>query len=335
MTLIALNHHYVRMSFADPYPGIHGVTPAELELQLRLLASRGEFVSGEELGEAIRGGRPLPDRALILTFDDGLREQYQHALPVLQRLGVPALFFVNTAPVATETVCSVHKIHLTRASVPPAEFSRMLRAESLACGITLPWERVGALATTQYAYDDPASAEVKYLLNFLLAPIDRDRLVDRCFASVFGDREREIARELYVDPDLIKDLDRLGFLGTHAHQHLPLGLLTSAAVRSQLELSLDYLEQWTGRRPRALSYPYGSREAAPAWLGPIAAELGLEFGFTMERAANPDFNSPFHLARYACNDLPGGKSPILTAERLFQDAAPRDWFRKEVAVRAR
>jgi peptidoglycan/xylan/chitin deacetylase (PgdA/CDA1 family) len=332
MTLIALNHHYVRPSFDSPFPGIHGVTPEELEAQLRILGSLGEFVSGEEIGEAVRGRHPLPERALVLTFDDGLREQYDHALPILERLGIPALFFVNTAPVAGGTVCAVHKVHLVRASLPPNEFARMLRAESLACGIVLPWDQVGEHGGVHYAYDDPASADLKYLLNFLLAPADRDRLIDRCFAELFGGREREIARTLYLDPDTIRELGRRGFLGTHAHDHLPLGLLPPAEACSQIKTSLDFLEQWAGRRPDTLSYPYGSREAAPGWVGAMAADLGIAAGFTMERAANLDLSTPLHLARYACNDLPGGKTPTLTEDRLFDDARYGSWFRREAPI---
>src|SRR5689334_9462108 len=118
--LIAVNYHYVRPSFDAPHPGIHGVTPPELAAQLRLLGQFGQFIGLPELHAAVEGRHELPERALIVTFDDGLREQYQHAVPILRELGIPAIFFINTGPIARGTVSTVHKIHLTRAYTAPA-----------------------------------------------------------------------------------------------------------------------------------------------------------------------------------------------------------------------
>src|SRR5262245_799072 len=99
--LAAINFHYVRPRFDAPFDGIHGVTPSQLEEEIRRLARVVSFVSGRQIADAARGRTPLPERAVVVTFDDGLREQMEHALPVLNRLGVPAMFFVNTAPIAT------------------------------------------------------------------------------------------------------------------------------------------------------------------------------------------------------------------------------------------
>ncbi len=52
------------------------------------------LVSQEQLLEARRGGKPLPRRAMLITFDDGWSDNADYALPVLQRLGVPAVLFV-------------------------------------------------------------------------------------------------------------------------------------------------------------------------------------------------------------------------------------------------
>ncbi|RMH22971.1 MAG: hypothetical protein D6696_01980, partial [Acidobacteria bacterium] len=198
--LIAINYHYVRERFDDPYPGIYGVTPAALRRQLELLGRAGTYVSAEDVRRAAAGGRPLPERALLVTFDDGLREQVELAWPVLQALGIPAIFFVNSRPLVDAVVSTAHQIHLLRAGLPPAELSALLAEVAAELGVAVALDGAADDARRQYPYDEPAAAELKYALNVRL-PLDQRRaLVEGAFARVFAGRERAISRRLYLSP---------------------------------------------------------------------------------------------------------------------------------------
>jgi peptidoglycan/xylan/chitin deacetylase (PgdA/CDA1 family) len=50
---------------------------------------------------ALRGACPLPAGAIALTFDDGFQDNFTHALPVLERFGFRATFFVVTSYVGS------------------------------------------------------------------------------------------------------------------------------------------------------------------------------------------------------------------------------------------
>ncbi|HEU4586143.1 MAG TPA: polysaccharide deacetylase family protein, partial [Gemmatimonadaceae bacterium] len=259
--LVVVNFHYVRPSFDEPYPGIHGITPAQLEEQLCLLGDAGTFVSAAHVRDAARGRRALPERAVLVTFDDGLREQFENALPVLDRLGVPALFFVNTAPIANGTVSAVHRIHILRAYVSPRRVVEMLHEHAERRGVNLAVGSDDAKATAQYRYDSLDAARLKFLLNFQLDPRERDALVADCFAERFSSDERAQSKRLYMDLDQIRTLALRGMLGTHGHEHLPLGMLDADTLRGCVRDSVHALRSWTGERPFALSYPYGSLPA--------------------------------------------------------------------------
>ena len=56
-------------------------------------------------------------------------------------------------------------------------------------------------------------------------------------------------------------------LGTHGHEHLPLGMLDQVAQRRCVRESVRSLEEWTGVAPFALSYPYGSLPACSRYSG--------------------------------------------------------------------
>ncbi len=326
MTLIVANYHYVRPCFDQPFPGIHGITRAALAQQLKLLGETGEFVSLSQVHDAVADGCSLPARALLVTFDDGLREQLDHALPVLDRLGIPAGFFVNTRSIADHTVTPVHQIHLLRAYTAPAELCALLQEEGRRAGLEVRLEQHPE-ATASYPWDPPESAQLKYFLNHVLTPEMRDALIGPCFRARFGQDEASLSHDLYMDARQLCILTARGLLGTHGDRHLPLGRVSPEAAREDVRVSLDLLDQWTGARPFALSYPYGTFETVTLDAQEAAAAEGVELGFTAERAANIDLGRPLQLARFDSNDLPGGKQPCVDAAALFESAPRAQWYR--------
>ncbi len=321
--LFAINYHYVRESFEAPYPSVFGVTPEQFERDAKLLSKTSRVVGPETLLEWIERQVPPAAPSVVITFDDGLQEQFELALPILRRLGLPAVFFVNTSPRAESRVSSVHKLHLLRSQVAPPAFADLLKAQARRLKIDLAEPDDGRGAESHYRYDSPDIARIKYLLNFLLEPEERRHLAEACFEAVFPGQEADLSQRLYMSPDQLKSLAAEGMTGSHSHHHLPLGRLSEASIRGEIRSSLDLLEQWTGKRPVAMSYPYGSPEACTDQVGRIAREEGVRFAFTMERAGNADWGNPWFLARYANNDFPfeGGAHAL------------RDFFRRAPASR--
>jgi peptidoglycan/xylan/chitin deacetylase (PgdA/CDA1 family)/SAM-dependent methyltransferase len=77
------------------------VDPADFEQQLRFLRQHGYYtISADDLLDAVRSGRSLPGRPIMLTFDDAYRDFYDTAWPVLQRYDFSAHVFVVTERVA-------------------------------------------------------------------------------------------------------------------------------------------------------------------------------------------------------------------------------------------
>ena len=68
----------------------------EFRQQMRLLKRRYNPIRFRDVIEAFETGRPLPQRPVIVTFDDGYDDNFRIAFPILRELGVPATFFVST-----------------------------------------------------------------------------------------------------------------------------------------------------------------------------------------------------------------------------------------------
>ncbi|HEY1120695.1 MAG TPA: polysaccharide deacetylase family protein, partial [Haloferula sp.] len=71
------------------------LTPEAFEEQLRYLRDAGFYsVTLDQWREAAHSKKPLPGRAVLLTFDDGYRDFAEHAWPLLKRYGFSAIVFL-------------------------------------------------------------------------------------------------------------------------------------------------------------------------------------------------------------------------------------------------
>lgn len=71
------------------------VTPKNFEWQMAFLKKQGYHVlTLAELSEGIRQGKKFPRNSVALTFDDGNKNNYTAAFPVLKKYSIPAAFFV-------------------------------------------------------------------------------------------------------------------------------------------------------------------------------------------------------------------------------------------------
>lgn len=95
-----LMYHHV----ADPPPGADAIRRdlsvgvAAFAAQMAYLADQGfHTITLADLDHHLTTGRPLPERPIILTFDDGYRDNYEFAFPILRRRGQVGTFFLITS----------------------------------------------------------------------------------------------------------------------------------------------------------------------------------------------------------------------------------------------
>ena len=73
------------------------LSPKKFEAQLEWIAKQGyQPITMAQLVAHLRHGNPLPGRPIIITFDDGWKDHYEVAFPLLQKYNFVATFFVTT-----------------------------------------------------------------------------------------------------------------------------------------------------------------------------------------------------------------------------------------------
>jgi len=95
-------YHYISEppADADVYRRDLSLAPENLKEQLAYLKREGyASITLNQLVYHLTLGQPLPPKPVILTFDDGYRDNYVNAFPLLKRYGFVATFFLVTGPI--------------------------------------------------------------------------------------------------------------------------------------------------------------------------------------------------------------------------------------------
>jgi len=96
-----LMYHYISElpPDADVYRRDLTVRPEVFEAQLQYLKDAGyHTIYLSDIYDALTVGKPLPERPIVLTFDDGYKDALTHAMPLLQAYGFVGEFFLLATP---------------------------------------------------------------------------------------------------------------------------------------------------------------------------------------------------------------------------------------------
>ena len=103
------------------------LTTSEFAAQMaELSAAHAHPITIQQYYDHFASGAKLPDRPILLTFDDCTLGQYTQALPILQQYHFPAVFFVQTGYVGTTT----EKQHMSWQQLRNAEATGLITVES-------------------------------------------------------------------------------------------------------------------------------------------------------------------------------------------------------------
>lgn len=148
---VILRYHSVREEPAklDSYISTditHSVS--EFRKQMEYVARTCKPVTLEEIPGMVSGERPIPRRAVAVTFDDGFRDNYEIVAPILEEYGLRGTFYLPTSAVDGRPLWFVRMRYWTKqAKIQRPEF---LKA-SARCATSVEPEREQYMATLEHA----------------------------------------------------------------------------------------------------------------------------------------------------------------------------------------
>lgn len=307
--LTIVMYHYVRPLENSRYPGIKGLSVAGFRNQLAHIIERYYPVTVEEVVHSVRTGDRLPPRAILLTFDDGYADHYEHVFPLLHDGGVPGAFFPPVDPIRNATLLDVNRIHFLLAACA----DRYALVRDIDAKVRLWKGRFHLKEPSEYwatwgrrsRFDDAETIYIKRMLQVALPPELRSELAAQLFKAHVTEDERSFARELYMDVPQLATMQRSGmYVGSHGRSHTWLDSLRREEQAEELDSSLAFLREigspvddfWL------MCYPYG------AWNHTLIEELrarNCTLGLTAAcRIADLDVDQPLLLPRLDTHDLP-------------------------------
>ena len=300
-SLLVLLWHSVDRTWAYPCPPGQGIRG--LEQQLRLLQQVAKVVPLEPSLQALADGRRLPPRAVALTFDDGYRDHLEFAVPLLERLGMPATFFLVPGLLAREVRpwWEVLAWALARSRKPIVPWSGEKLPTGGVRGYRSFQRMLPALRTRPRALTEQAV----------------DELVDQLEPEGEPDEQ-----DLFLDWDGARQLVQRGFVvGSHTMHHAPLRYEPADEQLRDLIESRRQLHAGLGVEPMVLAYPYGQLAHYSAETIESAEHAGYTYAVTV-RAGLARRSTPRHeIPRLALESHRGfGATALLRIKGRFDRA---------------
>jgi peptidoglycan/xylan/chitin deacetylase (PgdA/CDA1 family) len=251
--LVLMYHRVLPVGHPDrssEQPGMY-VSPETLAMHLEVVKKHFTLVHLDDWRQRVEQGASVPSRACAITFDDGWRDNYQYAWPVLRAASVPATIFIVSSLVGT------------RYSFWPNRLARWLAA---------PRDPKVAHALAEAL----GSQDPRLTNSAALSPEDIDAIILDCKRHSDADMSAWLDRFVpedapagadrdLMDWDEIRQMTRDGQIriGSHTRRHVRLtDQLASGVADDEIVGSIAEIEAQLGSRPVSFCYPNGDHSPA-------------------------------------------------------------------------
>jgi len=275
--LIVLNYHRIRPQDSpfttDFDDGVYNLNVDQFNRQIKWLKQNTLILSERELIDCCRDDIFIPPKTsapcVMITFDDGYRDNYTLAFPILKQYEVPAILFVATQMVNTRQLpwWDVIAYLIKRCSKPVIGFN----------GQQFPMgdKKSEAIAFFHLLMKKEQYEHTKYLLT---------DLSDACEVALPASDVQD--REILTWEEIREMAETAVAVGSHTHTHRVLATINTSSQKEEMILSKLIIEEHIGRPVLSIAYPVGEPHNITKETAEIAASSGYVLGFTSNTGVN-------------------------------------------------
>lgn len=275
------------------------VSPHHFEEQIRYLKDQFSVLRFEEDWTKSEG------EGVVITFDDGYADNYEYALPILEKYQIPATVFISSGYIGIKQEYWWDEIArvLTREVDYPEWFELK---DSL----------------YHYRWHTRSFEERKEMIRSLHWLLKMDPDVERAnlwlgqirsWAGIGTEGRKE---NLPLDGRQLQELNHSPYitLGAHTVNHRSLGIQTREGQQYEIGASICFLEKRLGRKIRTFSYPFGSAVHFNSDTLEICRQKGLTKAATTIKGLWKETTNPYTIPRVEVKDEGGREFAKFIAE---------------------
>jgi len=248
---------------------------ADFRWQMEYVRQNFDPITFATLLQILDGERPSPPKPVIITFDDGFDDNFQHAFPILNALDIPATIFLATGFIDGEQTFWYDRLAHLILRAPARELT--------ISGLTGPVRLLGDVSSRRQA------------LRSVLSELKRVENAQRL--DVLASLERELGNSQYAGAayesrplnwNQIREMAHCGIeFGSHTVTHPILSNLTDKELDFELVKSRRDIESQIGKSVPAICYPVGGPSAFNDRVRTAAQRAGYRLGVSYIPGTNP------------------------------------------------
>lgn len=308
-TGLVLMYHRVATVPFDPWE--LAVSPENFDAQVRYLKENFNVITAEQMAVSVQSGN-VDQRSVCITFDDGYRDNYTMARPVLEKYQCPASFFIPAENIEKQknfwwdtladcllgnTILPERLTFMTGETVAEFDLAGETGERVNFSGVHRQWTYADACPTKR--------AEVFLAIWSKLKPLPLKEIeisLARLSASV-----TKKSGDAFLSsglPMTMKELQKLSeaelfTVAVHTTTHPSLKNHSFETQKAEMESSYAFLRVNCRRCSAMIAYPYGDYNGETV----EAAKLsGLKAGFTTEQRVVTKSIHPFAIGRFQVNN---------------------------------
>ena len=242
---------------------------SEVEKAILTLKKRYDIISMDDaVSQLDKFG--VKKESVVLTFDDGFKDNFKYLLPVLQKYQVPATYYINSSVISTDR-------NLWFQSVINYFFA--VEDDSVKIDLT---NKEYDLSTSTKRYS--SAFDFMQYLQANYKPEEFHSVIE----SIAGDKALPNESDLHLSWEELKVLvnDPLITLGAHSYNHYPLAYCNEEQSKFEIEKSVKDLEENLDIEVKHFSYPRGHVEDFNDWHIQVLKDLGILSAVTTIRGVN-------------------------------------------------
>lgn len=260
------------------------------EKQIVYLKKHYNIISLNKYIKSVNGTKKLPKNPVILTFDDGYRNNFTVLLPIIRKYVFPAIIYLPTKQIGTKIIHSNASIvSFLISNTKKKDIELKVGNRNNFYDLRSKKKKLKSIIIILKKLNSLSKNEVKYVLNQIKkqTAIKLPRNDDNLFLMSW----KEVME--------LNNFKQYMSFGSHTLTHPNLTKLTASEIKKELKSSKEELEMIFGTKIQHLAYPYGYYNN---YVSEISKDVGYSSGVTTEYGYNRKGTSLFKLKRIAVSN---------------------------------